>query len=314
MKILFTGGSSFTGCWFISELAKAGHEVVATFQQRPEAYADTLRRQRVEHALKHSTGVFDCSFGDPVFVDLVRNDNWDLLCHHAADATNYKSEDFDIEAALASNTRNVATVLDDLRKQNSAPPAVLLTGSVFENDEGAGSEGLQAFSPYGLSKSLTYQVFRYRAQRAGLALGKFVIANPFGPLEEPRFTNYLMKSWFAGQVPSVNTPVYVRDNIHISLLAKAYVQFAEHLRSQSGLHAIRPSGYVESQGAFAQRFAAEMRQRLNLPCELELKRQTDFNEARVRINTDQVDGALFGWDEASAWDAIADYYAGIYRR
>jgi UDP-glucose 4-epimerase len=313
MKILFTGGSSFTGCWFISELAKAGHEVVATFRQRPEAYTDTLRRQRVEHALEHSTGVFDCSFGDPVFVDLVRNDSWDLLCHHAADATNYKSEDFDIEAALTSNTRNVATVLADLKKQNGAPPAVLLTGSVFENDEGAGSEGLPAFSPYGLSKSLTYQVFRYRAQRAGLALGKFVIANPFGPLEEPRFTAYLMKNWFAGQIPSVNTPVYVRDNIHISLLAKAYVQFAGQLRAQSGLHALRPSGYVESQGAFAQRFAAEMRKRLDLPCELELKRQTDFNEARVRINTDQVDGALLGWDEESSWAAIADYYAGIYR-
>ena len=109
MKILFTGGSSFTGCWFISELAQAGHEVVATFRQRPADYTDALRRQRVEHALEHSTGVFDCSFGDATFVDLVRSGSWDLLCHHAADATNYKSEDFDIEAALASNTSQRAS-------------------------------------------------------------------------------------------------------------------------------------------------------------------------------------------------------------
>ena len=32
MKILFTGGSSFTGSWFIRELAAAGHEVTAIFR------------------------------------------------------------------------------------------------------------------------------------------------------------------------------------------------------------------------------------------------------------------------------------------
>jgi hypothetical protein len=47
-----------------------------------------------------------------------------------------------------------------------------------------------------------------------------VIANPFGPLEEPRFCAYLVKTWAAGQVPEVRTPLYVRDNIHVSLLAK----------------------------------------------------------------------------------------------
>ena len=34
MKILFTGGSSFTGMWFIRELAAAGHEVTAVFRRR----------------------------------------------------------------------------------------------------------------------------------------------------------------------------------------------------------------------------------------------------------------------------------------
>ena len=32
MKILFTGGSSFTGSWFIRELAAAGHQVTAVFR------------------------------------------------------------------------------------------------------------------------------------------------------------------------------------------------------------------------------------------------------------------------------------------
>jgi UDP-glucose 4-epimerase len=308
MKILFTGGSSFTGYWFIRELARAGHEVVATFRTRPEDYADELRRQRVSLALENCRGVFGCSFGDPAFLDLASSGPWDVFCHHAADVTNYKSESFDVVAALGNNTREIAEVLAALKHDGNASPAILVTGSVFENDEGAGSEGLPAFSPYGLSKSLSYQVFRYHALRAGLALGKFVIPNPFGPQEDPRFTAYLMKTWFAGKTAAVNTPAYVRDNIHVSLLALAYVRFAELLAGSQGIQTLHPSGYVESQGAFAQRFSREMSERLAIPCDLDLKRQTEFPEARVRINTDLIDGASWGWDEADAWNEIAQYY------
>ena len=308
MKILLTGASSFTGMWFARELAGAGHEVVATFRNRTDAYADELRRTRVSRVLEVCTGVFGCSFGDTAFLDLARSGRWDLCCHHAADVTNYKSPDFDVATALANNTRNLARVCAALRQGNPAGPALLLTGSVFENDEGAGSEGLPAFSPYGLSKSFTWQAFRYEAARAGLTLGKFVIPNPFGPYEDPRFTAYLVKTWFAGKTAAVNTPAYVRDNIHVSLLAKAYVTFAAELPARIGVHRLNPSGYAESQGSFAMRFAREMQPRLGLPCAVELKQQVDFQEPRVRINTDPVDGNALGWDEARAWDEIAGFY------
>jgi nucleoside-diphosphate-sugar epimerase len=184
---------------------------------------------------------------------------------------------------------------------------VLLTGSVFEGGEGAGSEGLPDFSPYGLSKALTAQAFRYYCARAGMGLGKFVIPNPFGPFEEPRFTAYLVKNWFSGQTPGCATPLYVRDNIHVSLLARAYAQFAAEL-GPSGFVKRSPSGYVESQGAFALRFAAELRRRLDLPCPVELKQQIDFAEPRVRINTDVPDAAALGFSEEAAWDELAEYY------
>jgi len=312
MKILFTGGSSFTGAWFVRELARAGHDVVAIFQRSPDAYTDDLRRKRVMLVLEHARGVFDCSFGDEKFIELLRSENWGLLCHHAADVTDYKSESFDIAGALAGNTRNAADVLNVLAQQGSRP-SVVLTGSVFENDEGAGAEELAAFSPYGLSKSLTYQVFRYQVAKAGLNLGKFVIPNPFGPLEEPRFTAYLMKNWFAGQTPAVNTPAYVRDNIHVSLLALAYRDFAEQVAAAaepqaSGPQRFNPSGYIETQGEFAQRFSIAMHDRLGLACKLDLHTQTEFPEPRERFNTDPVDSHALGWDESAAWDDVAAYY------
>jgi nucleoside-diphosphate-sugar epimerase len=306
MRILFTGGSSFTGYWFVNELARAGHEVVATFRGPEESY-EGIRRERVERLEPHCRRFFGCSFGDSRFLDLVgTGGGWDVLCQHAAQVADYKSPDFDVLGAVVSNTKGLPSVLEALRGQGCG--SVVLTGSVFENDEGAGSDELPAFSPYGLSKGLTAQVFRYRTAACGMRLGKFVIPNPFGPFEEPRFTFYLLRSWFRGETPRVDTPAYVRDNIHVSLLAKAYVDFLERLVAGAAPMKINPSGYVESQGAFAKRLAGEMRTRLGLACQLELREQIDFPEPRSRFNTDIPDARALGWDERRAWDEFAEYY------
>ncbi len=305
MKILFTGASSFTGFWFVRELAAAGHEVTAIFRHNTSEYAD-LRRRRVALVAEVCRPVYGCSFGDDSFLALIREDNWDLLCQHAADVTDYKSPHFDAVAAVQNNTRNLVTVLDALKAAGCGK--LVLTGTVFEGGEGAGSQGLPDFSPYGFSKALTARVFEFYSSRAGLSLGKFVIPNPFGPYEEPRFTAYLMKNWLAGAIPVCSSPSYVRDNIHVSLLAKVYAQFARDLAGVPGFTRINPSGYAESQGAFTLRLAEEMRLRLNLPCLVELKKQTEFPEPRVRINTDFPDAEAVGWNESTAWDGLADYY------
>jgi len=308
MRILFTGASSFTGFWFVRELARAGHEIVATFRRPLDAYAEDARRVRVALLKPVCQSVVGVEFGDDSFLALLKSSpGFDLLCHHAAEVTDFKSAAFDVPGALASNTRNIAAVTEALAARGCR--RLLLTGSVFENDEGAGSEGLPAFSPYGLSKALTAQVFRYHAARSKLHLGKFVIPNPFGPHEDPRFTAYLVRTWRAGKVAAVNTPSYVRDNIHVSLLAKAYVRFATSLPADPGTSKLNPSGYPETQGAFAQRFATELRPRLGLPCALELRKQTQFDEPRVRINTDVLAWDELGWDEGTAWDELAHHYA-----
>jgi UDP-glucose 4-epimerase len=307
MKILFTGGSSFTGYWFVKQLAAAGHELFVLFRRQPNEYPDELRRKRVAALGDLCHPVFGVSFGDDGFLRLIKENSWDLLCHHGADATNYRSPDFDITAAVENNIHRLPIVLDLLKQSGCSK--VVLTGSVFENDEGAGLRSLEAFSPYGLSKGLTWQIFRYYAKSRHIDLGKFVIPNPFGPYEEPRFTHYLLKTWFAGAEAVVNTPSYVRDNIHVSQLAKVYSHFVATLAD--GTSRINPSGYVESQGAFAYRVANEMKERLGLKCELLLKEQNEFPEPRIRINCDIVDNNISGWSEKKAWDELADYYAQL---
>ena len=311
MKVLFTGASSFTGCWFVQELADAGHEIAMVFRQPSETYKE-MRQRRVEMARTCGEAVFSCQFGDERFIDLIcANRQWDMICHHAAEVGDYRSADFDAVSALKGNTHNIKSVLEKLAERGCSK--LVLTGSFFETGEGAGSDDLQAFSPYGLSKALTAQLVAYYARSQQMRLGKFVIPNPFGVYEEPRFPMYLIRNWYQGQTPSVNAPMYIRDNIHVTLLAKAYRKFVAELPGEPGFSKVNPSGYIESQGAFAQRFAVQMRSRLKLPCELELCEQVDFQEPRVRINTEPVDSAALGWNEVSAWDELADFYREVFQ-
>jgi len=309
MKILFTGASSFTGYWFVKELVAAGHDVVVPFRRQLSDYGESGRRARIDRVAKICRPVFGVSFGDERFLQLVKEGRWDLLCHHAAEVSDYRSPDFDVVRAVENNCRGLAKVLDALLE--SGCRKIVLTGSVFENDEGAGTEPLGAFSPYGLSKGLTWELFRFYSQSRAMDLGKFVIPNPFGPYEEPRFIHYLLKNWFGGKTPSVNTPRYVRDNIPVSLLALVYSNFAETL--STGQSRLGPSGYVESQGAFARRVARETGKRLGLPCEVALNEQTDFSEPLVRINTDRVDISALDWSEERAWNEFAEYYDRLMR-
>lgn len=263
LRVLITGASSFTGCWFARGLAAAGHDVTATFRQR--AYSE-LRGERVERVLEVARPLWGVAFGD-------LEGEYDVLCAHGAEVTNYRSPDFDEDAAVAENTRNLPDVVRRFRR-------VVVTGTVFEAMD----------TPYGRSKRRTWQAF----EPHGAA--KFVVPNPFGPWEEPRFTTYLARTWLAGGVAAVNTPDYVRDNVHVAALTQAYVAFVESSRPHAA-----PSQYRETQGAFAQRFARELEPRLGVPCRLELREQTDFSEPLELVNDEPVDGP-------EPWDELADWY------
>lgn len=309
MKILFTGASSFTGYWFVNELVSSGHEVVCTLRGELGGYTGT-RAQRVSKLGEVCEVIERCEFGSKEFLYTLDNGTFDVLCHHAAAVENYRSLEYDVSSAFSKNTYKGRDVLTNFKERGGH--SIIITGSVFEADEGAGSAPLRAFSPYGLSKSITSQFYKYWCEVLQIPLGKFVIPNPFGPYEEPRFCAYLMKSWASGQTPRVNTPNYVRDNIHVCLLAEAYKRFVECFPKGCGFYRHSPSGYVEAQGAFGLRLASEIGRRLAKNCGLDFGEQVDFSEPMVRINTDYCDWGQSRWTESSAWDHLAEYYNETY--
>ena len=304
-RILMTGATSFTGMWFARALSMRGHQVTAVMRGEGGEYSG-LKRERLELLNGLVDLKYGAAFGTREFIALAESIGpIDLLCHHAAEATNYKSLDFDVLGALHANALNLRHVMSVLA--GAGCKQIVLTGSAFEAGEGAGDAPLRAFSPYGMSKTLTSSLFRFYAAQEGFGLSKFTIPNPFGPYEEPRFTDYLVRKWAAGEVALINTPSYVRDNIHVSLLAASYVACVESTEPAK-FKAVNPSGYVESQGAFAARFAREIHCRLQIETPIELARQTEFPEPAVRINTMPCDVGALGWVESAAWDAVARYY------
>jgi UDP-glucose 4-epimerase len=306
VRILLTGASSFTGYWFADALRRAGHEVVAPLRGGVGGGADLLRGERLARLARAGVQLVPgCPFGSDPFLALAAS-GFDVLCHHAAEVGDYRNPDFDIAGAVASNTARLRQVIEIIGR--SASRGIVLTGSFFEANEGAGTVPRRAFSPYAVSKSLTADVVRFRCNEAGLPFAKFVIPHPFGPLEQPRLGAYLAKTWRGGDTVEIKTPAYIRDNIHVGLLAAAYARFVGEASAPD--RQFNPSGYIESQGAFVERVAREVRKRSGLVCGVTLLEQREFPEPLIRINTDPADRYVPAWDETAAWDAYAKTISG----
>lgn len=305
-RILLTGATSFTGVWIAQALAQAGHEVIAPLK-RPAADYDGLRRDRVDLLKTVAEVAFDTSFGSPAFLDLLKTAGpLDILAHHAADIPGYRNADYDVAAGVTRNLTGAGLVFDAAAA--AGVRGVIATGTGFEDAAG----GL-AVSPYGLSKKLTNDGFRHLALWRGLAFGRFMINGPFGPLEEGRLVWSLFQAWFAGNAGIVRTPAYVRDNIPVVLLGRAYAGLVAEMLANPKLDRVcRPAGYVGAQGEFAQRVAREASARLGRDCLVDCLEQTAFPEPRVVANDEPTLDKP--WDEAGFWDAYVDYYREVERR
>lgn len=309
MKVLFTGTSSYIAYWIIKELSEAGHEVTGILRKGIDDY-EGVKRERVELTSKLCKIVPGVSFGDDKFLKLIKSSKWDVLCHHAAEAKDPRSPDFDWLGALKGNTSNIEAVLKEFKAAGGK--YLILTGSLYEAAYEDESPLSQAFNKYGLSKTLTWQVFRYFCHAEGVNLGKIVFPIVFGIYEDPKFVSYLVKSWLNHETPMVKTPKYIRDNINVTLVAKAYKWYLEKFTSTGTPDVYKPSCYVGTQGDFAKKVAEEMAPRLKVGCPLDFFDQTEFPEPREKTNTEKLYYKVLGWDEKKAWDELAEYFLKLY--
>jgi UDP-glucose 4-epimerase len=307
LRILFTGSSSATGFWAIQALAAAGHTIVATFNRSPEFY-DPIRASRAELLSLWADCIYGCPFGSDAFEDVIKTHGpFDVLCHHGAEVSGYRSPDFDAVAAISSGCMGHRQILRILASRGCT--AIVTSGSVVEPWEGASSGTEEPTSPFALAKAFTADLFRYHGVREGMHVGHYVIANPYGAYEDPtRFGSYLVRTWLADGVPVVKTPLYVRDNIPLDLHGLDYADFVNSLPTTSGHSKRNPSFQVETNFNFAQRLASNLSPRIGRTCIVEASEQSSFDEPLVCINTERLDTTDLGWNETESWDRTAEVY------
>lgn len=307
MRILFTGASSFTGAWFARRLALHEGEVVAALRG-PDDRSGSMRDRRLAFIRPHCTIVPSAPFGSARFLRLVRERGpFDLLCHHGAEVGDHKRPDFDVDAAVEANCRNTERVLDGLAAAGCR--ALVLTGSIFEADEGEGEPPLRAFNPYGLAKTLTWHRIRFAAERRGMAVGKLVIAGPFGPLEKEGFTAGLMRAWLRDEVAVIRRPRLVRDHVPVAFLANAYARLVHLLLARPGTLRASPSGIALPLHDFARLLAAAMRPRLGRACRFVAADPPEpTDEPLIRRNLEPVPELQDRSALSAMWDSYAAYW------
>lgn len=303
-RILLTGASSFTGTWFADALVERGAVVVAPCREALDGGGHD-RRRRLARLNGRCRLIGRCPFGSEPFLALLRRDGpFDLLCHHGAKDGGHRDPSLDPLAAAGAQSHGLDRVLDALATTGCR--AVLLTGTVFEADEGGGERPLRSIGPYGLAKTLTWQLFRHHAEARGLPLAKFVVANPIGPLEKPGLCRALGRAWLGGGTPVVRQPQLVRDQLQVEALAAAYAAFALALADAPASRRLTPSQFAEPLDRFAARFAGAMAPRLGVPCRFRRAEPPEASdEPSTRVGLDPLADLVPGLDPERGWDAHA---------
>lgn len=307
MRVLVTGASSFSGLWLVRALVTAGAAVTAVARGHPRHY-EPLRRLRIERVARLATTRFGAAFGSAAFLELIElAEPFDVLCLHHAEVGDFRRPDYDALAAARANTAGIEPVLERLRRRGLM--RVVLTGSIFEADEGDGDRPLEAIGAYGLAKTLTAHVVRQATAAAGVELLKVTLPSPFGAFQAGGLADHLLRAWQAGEVPSLRQPERVRDFVPIDLLAAHHADLALGRIRPVAAGRANPSGHVLSCAAFAERLSAEMRPRLGTACRFAVTGQAAADgEPASRFNTEPLPALFDRAAQARSWDRLALHY------
>lgn len=305
LKILLTGGTSFTGLWFARELAARGHDVIAPVTADIDSYQG-VRAERVAHLLEVARVISSAPVGSENLARTVAElDRIDVVCLHHAVVGDYQSAEFDVSQAVASATAGALPLLAAAHRKGTR--GVVLTHSIFEGGRGI-SDDPRPIGMYAVAKTAVGGVWSERARQLGLPVSEFTIANPFGPLEEPRLVSYLVRSWQSGVTPTLKAPEWVRDNLPAPLLAASYADVVE--AAAVGLvQRVTPSHTVVSNLEFARLIGSEFASRWGFCCPVDRTAEHLTAEPRVRVGVNRLAWSQVPSSVTTFWDQYADFYA-----
>ena len=285
-RCLITGATSFSGIWFTKAMLDAGIECIAISR-------NTGSYSRIVETRLNWIRKYYPNFQLTTLEKLRGSVNVDVVCLHGTATFDYRNPNFDIDSAVQS-TLEISRVI-----HNKFQEALYVhTGTFSEPNESIGNNAL-SFNPYSTSKNLIYNLHKSLVTDGQLL--KYVMPNPFGPLENHKFTGYLIQQWAIGVKPLIKAPNYVRDNVPIDLLSAHYVQTLINFTKDLNPKTIWPSKYIESNLAFAKRYANIFNELTGFPTPIDAILSHEFKEPRIRVNKDYCEDIVSNWSESNSW-------------
>ena len=282
-RIIFTGGSSFTGYHFIKQLNQNKIKVIVffSFSKKDIDKFNKNKIKRINYIIKHNTCFFECIYGSKNFINtLAKFNQIDIFCHHFAYTKDYNNNNFKFAKSIKVNTLNIDKVLNFLKQKKLKK--LIYSGSYFEPNYSRKLNEL--ISPYGLSKFLTGKIIEILCKKNSINFSKFIISNPFGELEdENRLATLIASSWGKNKIFNMKSPYYIRDYIPVSILRKLYFNFLFDANTRD----FDPSYYVISNIKFIEIFSKKMETKSINNCLFEFDKNMIFKEPRIINNTNK---------------------------
>lgn len=303
-KVLLTGATSFTGAYIAKDLVASGYNVYATLTKPVNAYQESLVKDRMSLA----SGVEwlpESPVGSESLLETIKTIKPTVFINHGASISGYRNPDFDYLQSVSLATKGLEKLLGTLK--DSGCSKIIHSGSVFEPDEG--HLGGEAVSIYGVSKNLTWQVWRFFSQKISLPISKIVIPNPIGPFENlDRLGPLFVKKWKMGESPVLTTPALVRDHVPASWLSKVYLE--EVGNKSLGVKIRRPSAFKLSNLDFVSQFSAYCKKYLDLKSDFSVTPKPT-SEPIYKINSENCPELLSPSEIDKFWSTYFIWLGGL---
>lgn len=276
-NILFTGLSSFTGFYFVNLLSKyKNNKIFCTLSKKKKDYK-FLKKKRIDliSKKKNVNLIFNVKFGDRKFINLVNKRKFDILCFHHAYTKDYNDDKkFKLKKSLNENLNNIDELFEFIERKSK----IIITNTIFQK---ISSKNYKSINNYGVSKSISYEKIKSLCKLHNIKYKSFFITNPWGVYEEKKLHYYLFKNWFKNKVAIIKFPHYIRDNIHIEKLSKAYLEI---INSRSKKKEYFPSGYCSSNKVFIEALRKEFEKFFNIKTRVKYLKKINNEQPLIRIN------------------------------
>ena len=260
--IFLTGCTSFTGFHFAQELSKKNF--IYCFVNRDlDSYKNLkLKRLKILKKNKKIKLFFNSPFGSSKMINYLKKENEIIFCFHHAQ-TKYSKNDnkFSLFNSFYKDTFNIDNFFKLLGHKIKK---IIFSSSIFQKDF---SNTKIDFSKYAFNKSNTFMFIKFFCYHYDIQLINFIISNPFGQLEDQRFTYYLIKNWKTNKTPIINTPNLIRENILIDDLKKYYSFAVNRIYIRKNIE-LKPRGLKMSNLNFAKYLKSKIEEFFSLELNL----------------------------------------------